>query len=73
VWPLAKRASRTSTPGAAINVSRIEHDNLTDQIGKQARRIERLERELATMRDIVDRRRAAQGKRAGAPSRRSDD
>ena len=50
--PPKTRRSHTQ-PGAAIDVSRIEHDNLMSQVDRNARHVTRLERELADLRKEV--------------------
>jgi hypothetical protein len=52
---IPKSATRSSrrTPGAQIDVSRIEHDNTTRQVDQNARGLARVERELADLRKEV--------------------
>jgi len=48
----ATRSSRRP-PGAAIDVSRIEHENITNQVDQNARAVARLKRELDDLRREV--------------------
>jgi hypothetical protein len=54
-FAIPKQATRSSRrrPGAAIDVSRIEHENITNQVDRSAQGLARVERELADLRKEV--------------------
>jgi len=50
-----RRTDRRAKPGDAKDVTRIEHDNLAAEMAKLARQVRRLEQDVSSLRDVVDR------------------
>ncbi len=47
---------RQETPSAAIDVTRLEHENLYGQVVDNVRALRRIEDEVHTIRELLDRR-----------------
>jgi hypothetical protein len=46
---------RTGIPGASVDVTRIEHENLCSQVAENVRALRRLEQEVQALRELLER------------------
>jgi hypothetical protein len=49
-----RRAAERRTAGRAVDVSRIEHENLTGQVAANVRALRRIEQELRNLRSLIE-------------------
>jgi len=50
-----RQSERRATPGEAVDVSRIEHENLATEVAEHTRLLQRIEHELQTILDRLRR------------------
>jgi hypothetical protein len=50
-----RRLERRTTPGQALDVMRIEHENLTTEVMRNAYVLRQVEQELRVLREMVER------------------
>jgi hypothetical protein len=50
-----RRTERKAKPGDAVDVSRIEYENLAAEVTKNARVLARIEQEVIVLREVISR------------------